>query len=97
MRDYISRKEAIEALTKDNLQKHLDSVQDGGQENRSAIRIIMEMPTADVIEVVRCKDCKFSVDYYNDGDCYCKIPKREMVWVGNNWNGYCSHGERKEV
>lgn len=48
--DLISRQVAIEALTKANLQKHMDSVQDGGQINRSAIRIIMELPTADVVE-----------------------------------------------
>lgn len=50
MSDLISRQDAIETLTKANLQKHMDSVQDGGQENRSAIRIIMELPTADVVE-----------------------------------------------
>ena len=63
----------------------------------TVIKMIDDTPTADVVEIVRCKDCKFSVDYYNDGDCYCKIPTREMVWLGNNWNGYCSYGERKEV
>ncbi len=50
MSDLISRHDAIEALTKANLQKHMDSVQDDGQENRSAIRIIMGMPAIDVVE-----------------------------------------------
>lgn len=46
MSDLIRRQDAIEALTEANLKSHMDSVE-GGQENRSAIRIIMELPSAD--------------------------------------------------
>lgn len=38
--DLINRWDAIDALTEENLFKHMDTVNDGGQENRSAIRII---------------------------------------------------------
>lgn len=53
-------------------------------------------PTIDAVPVVRCKDCKYSDDYYNDGSCYCKHPEREMWHIGTNWNWYCADGERKE-
>ena len=44
--DLINRQDAIYALTEANLKSHMDSVE-GGQENRSAIRIIMELPSAE--------------------------------------------------
>lgn len=44
-----------------------------------------QLPTADVVEVVRCKDCK-----HNDGSCcdYSAVYTRP--------NGYCHWGERRE-
>lgn len=46
MSDLINRQDAIYALTEANLKSRMDSVR-GGQENRSAIRIIMELPSAE--------------------------------------------------
>ena len=46
MDDLIRRQDAIDALTEENLFKHMDTVNDGGQENRSAIRIIKSLPSA---------------------------------------------------
>lgn len=46
MSDLINRQDAIDALTEANIKRHMDSVE-GGQENRSAIRIIMELPSAE--------------------------------------------------
>ena len=50
---------------------------------------IDRQPTADVVEVVRCKDCKY---FYQDGD----------IKVCKHWNchsttddSYCSYGERR--
>lgn len=54
--------------------------------------LISEAPTADVVEVVRCKDC-----IHND---QCK--HRVVMWVEdpiNTWHkdiDFCSYGERKE-
>lgn len=50
----------------------------------------------DVVEVVRCKNCKYSVDYYNDGDCYCRRPGREMQWNGKKWDFFCKAGRRSD-
>lgn len=63
MSDLINRQDAIDALTEANLQKHMDSVQDGGRVNRSAIRIIMELPTADVVERKKGEWIKYSDRY----------------------------------
>ena len=58
-------------------------------------KAIFEMPTADVAEVVRCKDCKHRY-----------VPTRCALWTGTigekdyfRYHGdefYCSFGERKE-
>jgi hypothetical protein len=46
-------------------------------------------------EIIRCRDCKYSIDEYNDGDCYCKRPSRELVWIGKSWDFFCQAGRRK--
>ena len=50
---------------------------------------INEVPTADVVEVVRCKDCA----WYNSFTLCCGST-RGMFYA--NPNGYCSYGERRE-
>lgn len=44
-------------------------------------------PTADVVEVIRCKDCKFRGHIQ-----LCPFGKRNMPLA----NGYCCYGERRE-
>lgn len=46
--------------------------------------------------IIRCRDCKYSIDEYNDGDCYCKRPSRELVWIGKSWDFFCKAGEKRE-
>lgn len=61
----------------------------------NAIEAIMENePTADVVEVVRCRDCKYGE--VDDMDFPTQIFCR---YNGNDWNEdnhYCSYGERRE-
>lgn len=49
----------------------------------------------DVVEVVRCGDCRYSRDEYEDGDCYCKRPGRELQWIGRRWDFFCAAGRKK--
>ena len=62
-----------------------------------------EAPTIDAVEVVRCKDCKYSCNPIPEEvgfvEClYCSDPRREpeeeMAIVG--YDDFCSYGERKE-
>ena len=58
--------------------------------NAKAVRVAVERaPAADVVEVVRCKDCKL----YYDGDMgrYC-----QMTLCAVETNDFCSYGERKD-
>lgn len=45
-------------------------------------------------ELIRCKDCKYSVEEYNDGECYCDY-NRELRYI-KDWDHYCGWAERKE-
>lgn len=56
------------------------------------IDLVKRQPTADVVEVVRCKDCK----YYSplkDGGSQCE---RLDGLLMSKPNDFCSYGERKE-
>lgn len=54
------------------------------------------VPIVDAEPVVRCKDCKYSVDYYHDGDCYCMNPIMGLLYFGGSWDFYCADGKRRE-
>lgn len=55
---------------------------------------IVEAPTVDAVEVVRCRDCKHLEDGpYDNGDMMCV---RWGEWIFPNDDDFCSSGERKE-
>lgn len=60
--EYIEREAAIDAMTADNLLKHFDSVEDVIEKrfHRAAERILAKIPAADVVEVVRCRECCYA-------------------------------------
>ena len=65
----------------------LDNIKD---DNCQVEKWINEQPTADVIEVVRCKDCKHGSQYTND-KVWCSLGATSY-----RLNDYCSYGERRE-
>ena len=78
MAEYIDRNELIENLNK------------FAPEHYSALinQLIIKQPTADVVEVVRCKDCDRSAKYK---DYYlCGVDNRAV-----NADSFCSYGEQK--
>jgi len=59
-----------------------------------AMSAIEQQPTADVVEVVRCKDCKYGeLKSYAPPSCryYCK---NSLTYQSKDF--YCSMGERRE-
>lgn len=59
------------------------------------IDLVERQPTADVVEVVRCKDCehyKPQPKYKNSETKYCC----RSAYVRVNADDYCSYGKRKE-
>ena len=52
-------------------------------------RDIEAQPTADVVEVVRCKDCKYHAEFSSK----CNKLNLTPMWP----NDYCSYGERTDT
>ena len=70
------------------------SVEQGVKYFNSVYNIINEQPTADVVEVVRCKDC----GYYENGKDYAPYCNNVMnLFEEMKPTDYCSYGERREV
>ena len=83
MNKYINADKLIKDL-RDNAAEHY---------NPFVNSIINAQPAADVVEVVRCKDCKYALPEGRENVYICtakKIPN--YCW----FDEYCSHGERWE-
>ena len=69
--------------------------------NMSDIGMMIEdAPTADVAEVVRCKDCTHRVDYQGGIMCNVVGNRVDGKWYGLRATAkdhFCSYGERKVV
>ena len=84
MADYIDRQTAINGIVKSCL-----GCTNVVQAEDYAIQYIKKIPSADVVEVVRCKDCKLwshNVNY-------------SYHWCGGrlvSLDDYCSNGVRKD-
>ena len=79
MTEYIERDKAIEAVRSDPM---------GGLNYK---RILTDIPAADVVPVVRCRDCKHLGTFR--GKLYCR---HNCGIVEPKENDFCSRGERKE-
>ena len=61
-------------------------------------KVVMSVPTVDVVEVVRCKDCKYLYCLSAiDRQFYCRHFPKGLTGINIiEDNPYCSYGERKE-
>ena len=68
--------------------------------------LIQKQPTADVVEVVRCKDCKYwhqktgyclKHSYFKDADGMSCSPADSRDFTFFNEDDFCSYGERRTV
>ena len=86
MADYIKRSDALE-LAREYYTPAL-------REEAVPVRAIRNIPSADVVEVVRCKDCKNNyVTTHNHGkqdDPRCDFTDRHL-----SLDDFCSRGERR--
>lgn len=75
------------------LQKTKELLSDDAFGAARIVREIKRAPAEDVVEVVRCKDCKY-FRRWNDGSTTC------LFWT-DQWdmatepNGFCSYSERR--
>jgi hypothetical protein len=54
--------------------------------------IIMGQPTADVVKVVMCKDCRMFVENKEAFVAYCKRELKNLCFKPND---FCSYGEKR--
>lgn len=92
---YIERETALKII--DN---YANTVTEDGKVIVDAIRDIVAVitPTADVVEVVRCKDCVHKVDFKGRVMCNrnaTKFMNERLGLSATDNNHYCSYGERK--
>ena len=92
MTDYIKRTDAVKIAEKYGLANGSVLGRHTGLAD-CIVRDISELPTADVAEVVRCKDCKNLVNTTINANCFliCDISDMEIAP-----EDFCSHGERRE-
>ena len=83
MSDYISRHAAIIEM----MDNDVDHAQ--GTDGREVVQILSDIPAADVVPVVRCKECKF-----RENDDFCTGRGFPYQLVPDD--GFCDKGERKE-
>lgn len=57
------------------------------------VEIINNFPAVDVVEVVRCKDCRMYVD---NKEAFVKYCTRGLRNINVQPDAFCSYGERKE-
>jgi hypothetical protein len=69
---------------------HLDNLAEGYV---GADKVIYKLPDVDAVEVVRCKDCRFSRPVI--GTAYLKSCEKFDCEMWHE--GFCYYGERKEV
>ena len=89
--DLISRQAVIETTVKKN--SVWNTITNASGDNLE--QIINSVPAADVVEVVRCKDCKYGevddADFPNQYLCH----HHGSAW--NEGNHFCSYGERADT
>ena len=60
-------------------------------DEQSIADVIREQPSADVQEVVRCKDCKYFLKYKSSNECFCY--KGDLLSIVKP-DDYCSQSVR---
>lgn len=93
MTEYIKREAAIKAVEKAD---YTAISSDADDCKADYLREIIEsVPAADVVPVVRCKDCI----HYDLGVClkiYSDGNAQKDSWQSRNPNDFCSYGERRD-
>ena len=93
MSDYIKREDAIRAMAKaiGRIVYDAESI---------SVHVMNSMPSADVVEVVRCEQCKYWDDRRNDEwwseDGACLKTTRLGRATYRNADDFCSRGERRD-
>lgn len=96
MSDLIDRQAAIDVLEERLKANGYSNAALVSELNRS-IGYLMRLPSADAVEVVRCKDCKYQDKGENESESWNVCKYRPWLYFGIDDDDYCSNGERNDV
>ena len=93
-KEYIEREAALKAFPEARADMFENCRNCTCLDSEQIVMILKGMKAADVVEVVRCKDCKHCTPFYSDkGLCY--------LWAKNGidvfLDGFCNYGAKMEV
>ena len=71
-----------------------DDVQRHDEQCNYAINMIEDAPAADIVPVVRCKNCKYAY-YYNEEGCRGFVCNGYFQYADVEPNDFCSYGEMR--
>lgn len=91
MKEYIERPALVGKLTSSEVQ-HAMREMDGSQAYSFFLTLVNNEPAADVVEVVRCKDCKHFISPQRVPVCDCFYGLEFPSPTGYD---FCSYGERR--
>ena len=88
MSEYIGRDKLLKTINENVAEAH-------NERCVQLLEAILNAPTADVVEVVRCKDCKYKMTANFCGEILigCSNPSGLADVCAD---GFCSYGERRE-
>ena len=94
MAEYINREAAINALAK--IINESDMPEDWSEGISDAMSALFRIPAADVVPVVRCKDCTHSREGKASLECekHTYAWDKRLRWVDDN--DFCCWGVRKD-
>ena len=88
MSEYIKREDALNAIRKSPISNMSTRL--------FCVDAIADIPAADVVEVIRCKDCRFfAPDTYGDAWCSAKSHGVSKGMCSPSGDSYCSDAERR--
>ena len=88
MSDYISREAAISKIRDEGV---LGGDYDAYEREEDVVNTLNSIPAADVVEVVRCKDCK-----YDERCMFQDFVRDERVEPYDKTVFYCADGKHKD-
>ena len=72
-----------------------DALYDADAITMNGVKIINQFPSADVDNVVRCRNCIGRSTWYNDAEYGCAVCGMSGMYPKSE-DGYCSYGIRKD-
>ena len=89
--EYISREKTLKAI-RTSVSEVFNVASNAGRMYQKITEIVESVPAADVVPVVRCRDC-----VYDDTiECpLCYIEKKTLTWINHDGDFFCAKGKRK--